>query len=60
MIRMCDMDGDGQVSFDEFQTMIFKYAGVPASFGDEEEDEKDKKKPTMAAKGLGMWMMVFV
>eukprot|EP00455_Lapot_gusevi_P028539 TRINITY_DN3048_c0_g1_i5.p1 TRINITY_DN3048_c0_g1~~TRINITY_DN3048_c0_g1_i5.p1 ORF type:complete len:292 (+),score=63.80 TRINITY_DN3048_c0_g1_i5:100-975(+) len=29
MIRMCDSDGDGQVSFDEFAGMVFKYTGPP-------------------------------
>jgi hypothetical protein len=27
MIKMVDTDGDGQVSFHEFQTMIFRYVG---------------------------------
>ena len=35
MIRMCDADGDGQVSLDEFSRMIFKFAGPPVVLPDE-------------------------
>eukprot|EP01084_Bolivina_argentea_P089507 161502_1 len=29
MIRMCDADGDGQITFDEFARMIFRHSGPP-------------------------------
>ena len=29
MIKMCDTDGDGQVSFGEFSKMVYKYCGPP-------------------------------
>lgn len=29
MIRMCDQDGDGQITFDEFAKMIFRHSGPP-------------------------------
>lgn len=29
MIKMCDQDGDGQISFDEFARMIFRHSGPP-------------------------------
>jgi putative (di)nucleoside polyphosphate hydrolase len=35
MIRMCDADGDGQVSLDEFSRMIFKFAGPPVVLPDD-------------------------
>eukprot|EP00484_Ammonia_sp_Unknown_P027402 CAMPEP_0197027614 /NCGR_PEP_ID=MMETSP1384-20130603/7490_1 /TAXON_ID=29189 /ORGANISM="Ammonia sp." /LENGTH=336 /DNA_ID=CAMNT_0042456481 /DNA_START=15 /DNA_END=1025 /DNA_ORIENTATION=+ len=29
MIKMCDQDGDGQITFDEFARMIFRHSGPP-------------------------------
>jgi len=29
MIKMCDMDGDGQITFDEFAELIFRHSGKP-------------------------------
>lgn len=29
MLRMCDQDGDGQMTFDEFARMIFRHSGPP-------------------------------
>ena len=36
MVKMCDQDGDGQITFDEFARMIFRHSGPP----------KVVKKPT--------------
>lgn len=48
MIRMCDSDGDGQVSLEEFSRMIFKFAGAPAVLPDEIKAlEGDDARDTM-------------
>jgi hypothetical protein len=46
MIKMVDTDGDGQVSFHEFQKMIFRYAQQARDAGEDGETKEDVKATT--------------
>lgn len=49
MIRMCDKDGDGQVSFDEFYRMVSGGRAPPAAGGDDGDAGQAGRSAPMAA-----------